>query len=222
MTTKQLPAGDWRIAVYGRGQVSGSGQRRKPRVVDQQRIIERQGYKCLYCEIPIATRIWRRNREIMLRPHWDHFVPYAYSQRNPSANWVLACHVCNHIKTARIFADVESARRAILPQRIAKGYEEPGAVFYRLGLERDQHVVLVTVARPAPRQLEALQLVAAGLSASEASIEMGIGHSRVLGLLRYAALRMGVETREEAIEIAIRNGFINRPQIPAQPTSEAS
>ncbi len=211
MSTQELSPGDWRRAVYGRSHISGNGKRLSPRAGEREGVIARQGYRCLYCEIPIGTHIWRKTREVVLRPNWDHFVPFAYSQRNPSANWVLACHVCNSLKTARIFADVESVRRAILPERLAKGYEEPGAVFHRLNIEREQHVVLITAARPTERQLEALQLFAAGMRPGQIGDVMGLGYSRPSSLLREAARRMGVETREEAVEVALRNGFITRP-----------
>ncbi|MFF8784748.1 HNH endonuclease [Streptomyces sp. NPDC015125] len=221
MAAPELPASDWRRAVYGRSQVGGIGIRRKPRAADRERIITQQGYKCLYCEIPISTKIFRGNREIMLLANWDHFIPYAYSQRNPSNNWVLACHVCNGLKLARMFDDVEAARRAILPERIARRYESPESVFHRLGLERSRGAVLVAVARPTVRQLEALSCVAAGAATSQAATELGICQPRVYELVKAAARRMGVESREEAIELAIRNGFIERPKGPAQPQRAA-
>lgn len=211
MTAKELPVGDWRRAVYGRSQIGGIGIRRRPRAVDRERIIAQQGYVCLYCEIPISTKIWRKTREVILCAAWDHFIPYAYSQQNPGHNWILACHVCNGIKTARMFNDVESARRAILPGRIAKGYECPDDVFHRLGLARDQDIRLALVPRPTDKQLEALQLLAAGASIFDAANQLGLArttaHRRLLGAMR----RLGAASFDEAIEIAIQNGFINRP-----------
>ncbi|MFE3583724.1 HNH endonuclease [Streptomyces vinaceus] len=136
MTAKELPASDWRRSVYGRSQIGGVGQRRRPRMADRNRIIEQQGYVCLYCELPIGTFVLRGRRRVMLVANWDHFIPHAYSQANPASNWVLACHVCNSIKTARMFDSVESARQLILPRRIVKGYESVGATFHRLGLEK--------------------------------------------------------------------------------------
>lgn len=133
MTAKHLPAGDWRLTVYGGTRISGQDRRKKPRVVDRARTLEIQGNKCLYCEIPIGTKVWRGAREIHLRANWDHFVPYSYLAANPAANWVLACHVCNGIKVARMFDTVQAAREVILPRRLAKGYEAPEDVLFRLG-----------------------------------------------------------------------------------------
>lgn len=123
-----LAPDDWRNDVYGATQVTGGDRRRYPRKVERDRVIDRQGNACLYCGLTIGTLIWRRNRVVRLVANWDHFVPYAYCARNDGANWVLACHVCNRIKAARMFDTVQQARDAILPARRAKGYDAPNAL----------------------------------------------------------------------------------------------
>lgn len=133
MTARELPPGDWRLRVYGRGPSSGTDRRRKPRVAERARIIAQQGNRCLYCEIPIGTIIDRRGKDVVLRTNWDHFIPYAYVARNPHDNWVLACHVCNGIKRGRIFKTVQEVRNTVLPERLDKGYEDPLDVLRRLG-----------------------------------------------------------------------------------------
>lgn len=208
MTATELPAEDWRRSVYGRSQIGGNGVRRQPRRVDRERIIAQQGYVCLYCEIPISTKIWRKAREVILCAAWDHFVPYAYSQRNPAQNWVLACHVCNGIKTARMFADVETARRAILPERIAKGYEAPEDVFHRLGLQRQHGVLVLQAQRPTDGQLEALQAFAVVGDESRVAERLGISVRALQSRLLGAARRLGAMSTAEAIEIARLNYFI--------------
>ena len=134
--------GDWRLAVYGARSSHGT-YRTAPRRVDQTSILTVQGDVCLYCEIPIGTTIWRRYRAsrryrsltVVLRRNWDHFVPYAFLEQNPNTNWVLACHVCNAIKTSKMFDTVESARRVILAARESKGYEPVRQVLMRLALD---------------------------------------------------------------------------------------
>lgn len=138
MSATELPENDWRRSVYGRSQISGIGVRKAPRLSERLRVQEVQGNRCLYCELPIGTSIWRRSQTVILRTNWDHFVPYSYLARNPDNNWVLACHVCNGVKTARMFDTVQAARQAILPVREAKGYEDPKAVLMRLGLTADE------------------------------------------------------------------------------------
>lgn len=134
-----LPPGDWRLRVYGRGPSSGVSTRQYPRVAERRRAVELQDNRCLYCEIPIGTAIWRRSQTVILRTNWDHFIPYAYLARNPSSNWVLACHVCNLIKSCRMFDTVQAAREAILPARAGKGYEDPRQVLLRVGLTPEEN-----------------------------------------------------------------------------------
>lgn len=134
MTARELPPGDWRLRVYGRGPSTGVTTRQRPRLAERNRAVELQDSRCLYCELPIGTAIWRNSRTVILRTNWDHFIPYAYLARNPGSNWVLACHVCNIIKSCRMFDTVQQAREAILPTREAKGYETPRAVMLRIGL----------------------------------------------------------------------------------------
>lgn len=222
MTTDELAADDWRRAVYGRSRISGIGTRRRPHQADRERVIERQGYACLYCEIPISTVIRRRGRELILRANWDHFVPYSYSQRNPSANWVLACHVCNNIKTSRMFADVEAARRVILPERIAKGYESPEEVFYRSGLERQNGLVVVQAPRPTDKQLEALQAYSETRGSTAMGRSLGICAASAQKRLLGATRRLGASSPAEAVQIAQANGYLVGTDAPGQVREEAS
>ncbi|MFE2324635.1 HNH endonuclease domain-containing protein [Streptomyces sp. NPDC059385] len=223
MTEQRLPADDWRRSVYGRSVISGIQTRKRPRLPEQRRIQASQGSRCLYCELPIGTPIRRRSAVVILRTNWDHFIPYAYSQQNPSNNWVLACHVCNGIKTARMFADVESARKAILPERVAKGYESPDDVFHRLSLGRTLRPhqkrtrARSVVPRPTDRQLQALQLAAYGMRPGQIARELGVASSQGSVLVQEAARCMGTAARHRAIEIAIENGFINPPDPETEP-----
>lgn len=139
---KTLPVGDWRLAVYGARSSQGA-YRKRPRQIDQQQIVAIQGNECLYCGIPIGTRIWRKVRArrsnqgltVVLQRQWDHFVPYAFLEQNPSANWVLACHICNRIKSARMFNTIAEARGVILPERESRGYEPVREVLARIALD---------------------------------------------------------------------------------------
>ena len=133
MPARELPPGDWRLRVYGRGPANGTDRRRQPRVAERARIVAQQGNRCLYCELPIGTIVERRGKDVVLRLNWDHFIPYAYVARNPRDNWVLACHVCNGIKRGRIFKSVQEVRDTVLPERLRKGYEDPLDVLRRIG-----------------------------------------------------------------------------------------
>lgn len=180
MTAPELPENDWRRAVYGRSQIGGIGIRRAPRLAERIRVQEAQGNRCLYCELPIGTAIWRRAQTVILRTNWDHFVPYSYLARNPDNNWVLACHVCNGIKTARMFDTVQTARQVILPVREAKGYEDPKSVLLRLGLEASDD--------PWPEQIRvkngthyhAARVVRSGVYLSACGMEISADQSAVI------------------------------------------
>lgn len=102
--------------------ITGSGQRRPPSSEIRQRILSRQKNRCLYCENTIGSQVRRGSRTVILQLNWDHFVPYAYGRTNPDANWVAACHVCNNIKSSRMFETVARARLFIVERWQAKGY----------------------------------------------------------------------------------------------------
>jgi 5-methylcytosine-specific restriction endonuclease McrA len=123
---------EWRLKIYG-GPLGGAS-RRYPTKRMKEALIEKQHNRCLYCDHAIGTAIERRGKAVILRPQYDHFVPYAYSRRNPRDNWVLACHVCNGIKSCRMFSTVADAQRLIRDERARKGY-----VVHELDLE-DSHV----------------------------------------------------------------------------------
>ena len=79
MTAPTLPASDWRLQVYGRTQITGASNRRKPRQTDVRRITAQQHGKCLYCELPIGFLVWRQRATssrkssgvIQLKSAWD-------------------------------------------------------------------------------------------------------------------------------------------------------
>lgn len=185
MPARELPPGDWRLRVYGRAPANGVTTRERPRVAERNRAIERQNNRCLYCEIPIGTPIWRRSKTVILRLNWDHFVPYAYLARSPRDNWVMACHVCNGLKSCRMFDTVQAAREAILPERIARGYEAPQEVLLRLGLAATENPWPVDI-RPVSHALyhsarlvrEDAYLTACGLEVARDAVRPIASHQR--------------------------------------------
>lgn len=226
MSTKELAADDWRLPVYGSTRITGASDRRGPRIADRKRVGAQQSMRCLYCELPIGVEIWRdrpsgRSGSIVkLRGHWDHFVPYSYSLANPATNWVLACHVCNGIKTARMFDSVEQARQTILPARLAKGYEAPESVQHRLrgnddaGFESGIRPLTID-------QLAVLRLIAAGLRDAEVASRLKISEGSVRVRLSTARRNLRASDRRETIEAAIKYGFMSAPApIAPSPTAE--
>lgn len=103
--------------------ITGSGRRKKPTVEQRREILNRQNNRCLYCDNEFGAEVRRKMMAINLRLHWDHFVPYSYGLTNGGTNWVAACHVCNGIKSARMFDSVAEAQAYIRERWDQKGYE---------------------------------------------------------------------------------------------------
>jgi hypothetical protein len=68
--------------------------------------------------------VFRKERPVTLRLNWDHYVPFAFLAKNPSDNWRAACHVCNGLKSAVMYGEIEieEVRRRIAALRWSKGY----------------------------------------------------------------------------------------------------
>src|SRR5690348_10233210 len=103
--TLPTKADDWRSRVYRSGGITGT-RRGRPSAVLRKQMLAKQGHRCLYCDLLFSGTVMRHGRPVVLRLVWDHFVPYAYLVRNPSDNWVAACHVCNAIKGSLMFETV--------------------------------------------------------------------------------------------------------------------
>jgi 5-methylcytosine-specific restriction endonuclease McrA len=90
--------------------------RRQPSAHTKQTLLLRQENRCYYCD-----RLW------ILRPTWDHYVPFAYCGSNPAENFVAACQVCNGYKSSMMFQTREEAQ-LYLRSRWGKefGLEEVG------------------------------------------------------------------------------------------------
>jgi hypothetical protein len=102
-----------------------------------------QDNRCLYCGHRFGDLVIRRRDDWQwLELNWDHFVPFAYSNRNLDDNWVAACHLCNSYKGSLIFPDVHSARLHILDQAIR--HEHDPLPFWYTGdtvaADNDHHI----------------------------------------------------------------------------------
>jgi 5-methylcytosine-specific restriction endonuclease McrA len=105
-----------------RRMVQAEQKRRRPSPYQRKQQIEKQEGKCLYCELDLDGYVFRNGRASRITIHWDHVVPYSYSQDNGASNFVAACHVCNGIKHDLIFQTLEEARAYVHLKRKEKGY----------------------------------------------------------------------------------------------------
>jgi HNH endonuclease len=86
-------------------------------------ILKLQNDCCYYCEHRLGSQVMRKNKSLFLQTHFDHVIPFSYSQNNEIRNMVAACHVCNAIKYSKIFDDIYQAREYLSIKRKQKGYD---------------------------------------------------------------------------------------------------
>jgi hypothetical protein len=82
--------------------------RKTPTKADKDRIINKQGNKCFYCDVTFGSIRFRRGLPFTIKIEWDHKLPFAYSQNNHVDNFVASCHVCNGIKSDNLFQTIQS------------------------------------------------------------------------------------------------------------------
>ena len=97
--------------------------RKTPPKVEKIRILEEQEDRCFYCGVRLESTRFRNGKPFTIKVNWDHQLPYAFSQNNATSNFVAACHVCNGIKSARLFRTVEEAQLYLAHKRKQKGYD---------------------------------------------------------------------------------------------------
>ncbi len=100
-----------------------SGRRKGPSIKIQKELIRRQRNKCFYCDKEIGTYYVRNNVVRKTTVHYDHFLPFSYLQDNPYDNWVMACNICNLIKSSKVFENMDLAKQFIYTRRMAKEIE---------------------------------------------------------------------------------------------------
>ena len=98
-------------------------KRRRPGLTEQRAILEAQDYSCIYCQQRFDSIRYRGKKPFKLRIHWDHSVPFAHTMNNRVENFVAACHVCNPLKSDKIFDSLDDARVYLHTARLGKGYD---------------------------------------------------------------------------------------------------
>jgi len=87
-----------------------SASRRTPSPKLKQQILDRQGYKCYWCDRKFETIYFRYNSIRRLLPNWDHVIPYSYSYSNADENFVAACSICNSFKGSKVFENINECK----------------------------------------------------------------------------------------------------------------
>lgn len=103
---------------------SQAEQRRiRPAKLRLLQILEEQEGKCFYCGYPFTQLFIRKGKVVAMQMVADHKVPFSYMYNNKDDNFVIACHICNGIKSNKHFESKEQAQEYIMGVRDAKGYE---------------------------------------------------------------------------------------------------
>lgn len=76
----------------------------------KQAVADSQGGLCFYCFNSFGSMYHRGSVVSYLFVTIDHQVPYSYLQADEAHNLVAACHICNMLKSNRMFDSVEDAR----------------------------------------------------------------------------------------------------------------
>lgn len=97
--------------------------RKAPSKSAQDKILQDQEDCCFYCGVRFGSVRHRDGKPFLIRIHWDHKLPYAYSQNNSNGNFVASCHVCNQMKSDKIFQTVDEAQIYLKNKRNSRKYD---------------------------------------------------------------------------------------------------
>lgn len=98
-------------------------RRHAPAKKEQDRILEEQQFRCIYCDMPFGTIRHRGSKPVGLSIVWDHKLPYSATQNNDAENFAAACQICNGIKSNFHFRTIEEAQIFLMDKRRSKGYD---------------------------------------------------------------------------------------------------
>jgi len=79
----------------------------------KNKILKEQGFKCIYCGLPLNLRFKGIKNSIV----FDHFIPWNYSQDSREYNIFASCYECNSLKSGKFFVDLISARQYVLTEK---------------------------------------------------------------------------------------------------------
>ena len=105
----------------GRG-AKGSRQPQVPRTTLAKRVVE-QGNKCKYCDRAFGSCALIDGELERLEARPDHFRPIAERRNDNLSNIFAACHICNRLKSSRLFVDVEEVRAVLQAAWLERGWK---------------------------------------------------------------------------------------------------
>ena len=95
----------------GRKRMSHPPQRRRqPSKKIQEKLLAQWEDACAYCCRPFGSEVLMYGKLRLVNLHWDHCVPFSFTQNNQSNNYLPACQWCNLWKTDMQFNNLEEAQ----------------------------------------------------------------------------------------------------------------
>ena len=97
--------------------------RNQPSAKRKRELLKIQNNKCFYCSLAFGDVVWHsvRKKSIILRINWEHLIPFSYGYDNSNENFVASCHICNGIKSNKMFKSIKEARDYVAQRREKKG-----------------------------------------------------------------------------------------------------
>ena len=84
------------------------------------KILKEQSHRCFYCRCDLEnswyiTRKAKRPKKIKI--HFDHVVPWTYSEDDSVVNMVATCNLCNSYKGTRVFNSLKQLKEYLKKTR---------------------------------------------------------------------------------------------------------
>jgi len=87
---------------------------------------------CVYCTLPIGSIIlFPTGEQVILKKQLDHFFPKSKGGADDDSSLVVSCHLCNSIKSAKVFDSVESVRAFVQYAHSKSGFT---VIFNQIGV----------------------------------------------------------------------------------------
>lgn len=86
------------------------GMRKIPPRALQKILLKVQSNKCFWCGNKLGSLYWKNGKVKTLEVHWDHKIPFSYTQTNRNDNWVASCNICNLFKSNFLFTTDKECR----------------------------------------------------------------------------------------------------------------
>lgn len=101
--------------AYSTRKIGSKGKRKQPSAEAKATILAKQSYRCFWCGRDFGRYVTKAGTGIAhkLRPVWDHYVPYAYTESSSDDQFVAACRICNGFKSAKLPIEEESLRELL-------------------------------------------------------------------------------------------------------------